>query len=237
MESLVFNDELEQRIEREERERAEKKDYSFSVYHIIQDTFDEKLAAKDYPGLLTLLDYFENSEAYPNLVQSSETRRVYISLLVLQLELKYNDTIFLSAVSSYQEFINHYVTTNFALRRLELNISPSMTEEASAFLNSFPISFFAVRGFFENELFERPFQTCHAVYNIKKEQWSTNSKISCLEFLNSATYSEKLLLEQATLCIENHAYVQACQTLSLIKEPTNEIRSLISTLKGLLPNE
>lgn len=224
-------------VEAEASNISYKKIVSFEFYQKVEDTLNSCLITRDYSQLFDFLDYFEHREKYPNILHSADTRRIYVTILFLKYELNEKSEVFLSSVSSYQEFLQQYVSTIFALRRMELQSSTELMYEASAYVQSIPLSVYAARGIIENEYFENRVNIYWNLYQAKKSQWDLKERSILLYQLLEYGDSLRAYLELSSICMENRDYKQAYNILSKIPNPTPQIIDLMSTLKGVLPNE
>ena len=207
---------------------------SFAFYQKLESAFNDCLISEKYTSLFKFLDYFENSEAHPNIRYSAETRRVYSTLLFLKLELEMKSEIFISSVSTYKEFQTQYIQTVFALRRLELQINPDLIQEAIEFIRSIPLSSYAACGIIENEYFENYKTLYWSLYHAKQDQWTLREKTYFLFQIAKHDPSMRTYLELSMLFMENREYQQAYNMLMKIPDPTPEIETIKTSLKGIL---
>lgn len=215
----------------------ENKAYCFSVYEQMHRLMDSCLQNNDYDSLLEILPYFEEPDKYPRLHHSSETRRIHVILNALKMELKYEKLPFLSSVHSHDDFMKQYTMTVFALRRLELMLSPSDMEEAVSYLTSIPFNIYSARFISENEYFENYENLYWNLYSCMKSIWSPGDKIQWLVCLLDKEPSSRTLLELSSLYFEIEDYAAAYRYLTQIPEPSSETLALISSIKELFHYE
>lgn len=230
-------DELIEEAESNMLKREENKDYCFAVYESMHHHFDSCLSRREYEPLLDLLPYFEEPDSYPRLYHSGETRKLHILLNFLKLELKHEKDPFLSTVNDFDGFLNQYLLTVFAMRRLELELSEDSMAWAYEYLTSIPFSVYAARIIAENEYFENYGNLYWNLYTCMKSIWPIEDKILCLHYLLNEEPSSRVLLELSSLYIEIHDFSKAYQCLISIPSPSQEVTTLISSLKELLRYE
>lgn len=207
---------------------------SFIFYHKIETITNHCLPSKDYSSLLELLDYYENTKGHPTILHSADTRRFFLMLSFLKTELELKSDIFISSVSTYTEFQTQYIQTIFALRRLELQINPDLIQEAIEFIRSIPLSSYAACGIIENEYFENYKTLYWSLYHAKQDQWTLYEKTYFLFQIAKHDPSMKTYLELSMLFMENREYQQAYNMLMQIPDPTPEIETIKTSLKGIL---
>lgn len=226
---------LERELDMQKHEKA--KSYCFSMYDKIYRHINSCLSKKNYEGLLELLPFFEDPDSYPQFYHSAETRKVYILLNFLKLELKYEKEPFLSTVNDFNGFLDQYLLTVFAMRRLELALSEPAMAEANTYLTSIPLNIHAARIIAENEYFENFGNLYWNLYVCMKSFWSMDDKIYWLICLLKKESLQRAVLELSSLYLEIQDYPNAYRQLITIPSPSEEITTLISSLKELLPNE
>lgn len=212
------------------------KEYCFSIYRKMKTRIDTCLQTQDYHSLLDLSVYFDEPDQFPQFHQSGETRRIQILLNFLNLELKHNVTPFVSNVTDYVSFMEQYMLTVFALRRLELALSDDAVSEAAGYLNSIPFSIYSALIIIENESFENYERLYWSLYqNI--DFWSITDKIYLLERCHKKAPSDRILIELASLYLETNAPHNAYSCLSDILSPSEDITKLLNLLKEKIENE
>lgn len=230
-------EEFLQHLEGQMISREENKEYSLSVHALLRQGLDDCIRSGDYGSVESLLPYFEPSSATPKCYHSGETKRIYTLIMIVMLELKGNEELFLSSVSGYQELVEQYTLTLFSMRRLELALSEASMQEASAYLQSIPLSIHAARLISENEYFENYQRLYWNLYSCMRGRWSVVSRVLWLTHMLQTAESARVLLELSSLYLEMGEYRKAYQYLQRIPSPSPETVTLISSLKELLPDE
>lgn len=226
--------ELFQKSERNLQKLETDKSYCFDLYKTMKQHIDVCLGNKQYEALFDLLPYFENPDSYPQFHNSSETRRIYILLNILKLELKYEKAPFLSTANDFKHIMEQYLLTVFAMRRLELALSEETMAEAAAYLTSLPLTIYAAMFISQNEYFENYKNLFWNLYTCMKPFWSIGDKIQWLTWLFERDPVQPAILELASLYMEVHNYSRAYEYLTAIPSPSKDIAALISSLKELL---
>lgn len=215
----------------------ENKSYCFAVYDTMRRQIDSCLLSKSYPALLELLPYFNAPEAYPRLRHSGETRKIHILLNALKLELQYHKEPFVSSAQNCEELFTQYTLTIFALRRLELALSPEAMDEAVSYLTSIPFNVYIARIIIENEYFENYGRLYWSLYRHMETLWPVTDRIQWMTCLLEKEPSQNVLLELSSLYITIQCYDKAYQYLLQIPSPSPETAALIHSLKELFHYE
>ncbi len=227
-------DELIQKAEANFKKLEADKSYCLSVYQNMRQHVDFCLDSRQYEALFDLLPYFEEPDSYPQFHNSSDTKRIHILLNILKLEIKYKKEPFISAVNSFKDFMEQYLMTVFAMRRLELALSEEAMAEASSYLTSVPLSIYAAMFISQNEYFENHGNLFWNLYTCMKPIWSIEDNIQWLTWLLEREPVRHAILELSYLYMEIQNYSRAYQYLITIPSPSKEIAALISSLKELL---
>lgn len=222
------------KIDKEAQESKKKQKDSFAFYQMIESSLDTCLSTGNYQGILELEKYFEDSKRYPNIIHSGETRRVYVMILFLKIELEKGITPYISSVSSYQQFMDQYIQTIFALRRIELQMDPMLVDEAVYYIRSIPLTSYAAAGIITNEYFENHKILYWNIYEAKKDQWSISEQMGWLYKLINYGDDMRAYLALSSLCMENCDYLQAYEMLEKISNPNSEIKQLMNCLKEVI---
>lgn len=96
------------KIEKGMMSYAKNKEYCLSVYDILRKRLNDYIKTQDYKLLSDLLPYYEEREAFPRLIHSGETIKIYVLIKFTLAELEIGRTPFLPSVSSYEEFLRQY---------------------------------------------------------------------------------------------------------------------------------
>lgn len=226
-------DSLEELMEETEKNMAsysENREYCFSMYDMLRKRLDNCIKSRDYKSLSDLLPYYEKREAFPRLIHSGETLRIYASVKFTLAELEAGKEPFLSSVSSYDEFLQQYTLTVFSFRRLELALSETAMEEAMVYLQSIPLTVYAARIISRCEYFENFQRLYWNLYLCMRHCWPLLDKIGWLTFLTKKAKSMEIITELSSLYIENGEYTKAYLYLLQIPSPTQEIADIITSL-------
>lgn len=229
-------DELIQETEANFKKLEADKSYCLSVYQNMRQHMDFCLGSRQYDALFDLLPYFEKPDSYPQFHNSSETKRIHILLNILKLEIKYKKEPFISAVNSFRDFMEQYLLTVFAMRRLELALSEEAMAEAASYLTSVPLTIYAAMFISQNEYFENHGNLFWNLYTCMKSLWPINDKIQWLTWLLERESIQPAILELSSLYMEINNYSRAYQYLTTIPSPSGDIAALISSLKEHLSN-
>ena len=213
------------------------KDYCFAIYQKIHEHIDRCLSTSAYSALLNLLSFFETPDSYPQFHQSAATLKVYTILNFLKLELKYSVTPFVSTTHNFDELIQQYTLTIFALRRLELELSPDSIAQAQNYLCSIPVNIFNAQIMIANELFENQERLYWNLYQCMKDTWTISNNIYWLTALLDITQKDYILLELSSLYMELHEYHTAYTYLEKLKIHSPEVQYIESILKEYNSNE
>lgn len=209
---------------------AENKEYCFSMYDMMRKRLDDCIKSGDYKSLSDLLPYYEEREAFPRLIHSGETIKIYVLIKFTLAELESGRTPFLSSVSSYDEFLRQYTLTIFAFRRLELALSETAMEEAKTYLRLIPLTVHAARTISQYERFENYQRLYWNLYLCMRHDWPILDKIGWLTFLLGKVNFTEAILELSSLYIENGEYTKAYLYLLQIPSPSQEIADIITSL-------
>lgn len=213
------------------------KEYCFDIYKKISEFVSDCLLKQDYARLLTLQDFFNNIKQYPRFHHSAETRRISIMLLFLKFELEKGLPPFISTTKSYDEFMEQYLLTVFAMRRLEIGLSAESMEEANLFLSSVPFHVYTAIFLSEYELFSHYESLVFHIYVGRKESWSIPEQIHWLTHSLKRTASDRILTALSLLHMELQDFAHAYEYLQKISNPASETLSLIQILKEHLHHE
>lgn len=229
-------DEFIQQEEDKIKRLEQNKNSFFAAFDKLRHHIDICLTTKDYPALFETIGYFKESDGILRLYQTSEIRRILVLLEFLSLEIKNNQTPYVSAATDFQSFMEQYTLTVFALRRLELALDDTSMSEAVCYLTSIPLNVFATLTIIENEYFENYENLFWNLCNLI-DMWSMKEKIQLLEYSVQKGPSQRTLLTLASLYLDMNLPDKAYFYLHAIPSPNQEVRDLMNLLKEKLENE
>lgn len=128
------------------------KESTKKAHRYIIDTINNALANRDIPLLLSLIPYIEEGEGYLAYQYIGEIHRTLQILHIIQLECHHQKIPFCADCPDNDALMGKYMLTLFAFRRLLFQLSEESFHEAVYFLQSRPISVFAVYVITQNEL-------------------------------------------------------------------------------------
>lgn len=112
------------------------KDKAQDSYKYIIAYINHALSNSDYEELTNLIPYMTSEDGYYAFRYIGEARRIFRILSIISLEHSYNKPLFCSSCSSYEQLMEKYLLTLFALRRITMNLSPESVDEAIYYLQN-----------------------------------------------------------------------------------------------------
>lgn len=120
-------------------------------YQHILDTLDCALPKQNISALLELIPYIEEGDGYPAFQCIGKTYRILRILHLVELEKKFHQPLFINECKNAKMLLEKYMTILFALRRLSFCLSEDSVNEAIAYLQTQPVSYFSIHTLIEAE--------------------------------------------------------------------------------------
>jgi hypothetical protein len=159
------------------------KTYCMDVYNHMKEHMDECLKNRQYDRMLELSQYFDSIKSYPKFHMTAEIYRINILLIIVRIESRYFGSVpFLSDIDSYDDCMEQYTLSIFAMRRLELALTEQSMQEACVYLGSIHLSAYTAAIIVENELFEKCPRLYMKLYECMADLWTEEEKVFWLRF-------------------------------------------------------
>nr|WP_318684672.1 hypothetical protein [uncultured Acetatifactor sp.] len=150
---------------------------ALAAFQSIQSTVNEGLRENNHLIMLSLIPFIENGDGNLAFQYIGKTRRILRILYILRLEDRYGFRAFTCEVSSWDDLLEKYMLSLFALRRLAFSLSSQSEEEAACFLLQNRLSPFAVYVLCSNELIIPSRALYKKIENISSQFWSKQESL------------------------------------------------------------
>ncbi len=143
-----------------------------NAYQHIISTIDTMLAKQEYPSLSALIPYIEEGEGHLAFQYIGRTHRFLRILHIIDIEQKYQKSLFCTDCHSAEDLWDKYMLTLFAFRRIHFKLSEISITEAIQYLQSHPVSHFAAYMMTQGELLAPDQKFYKTLASIFTEYWS-----------------------------------------------------------------
>lgn len=151
---------------------AQYKEKSQDAYKYIVEHIDKALANSDYEKLLDLIPYMTSGDGYYAFRYNGEARRVFRILSIISLEHSFKKTLFCAGCSSFEQLMEKYLLSLFALRRITMNLSLESVEDAIYYLQSQNLTYISLCFILRDELIPNNTEMHQTLINIFKNHWT-----------------------------------------------------------------
>ncbi len=202
--------------------------YCVGILNKIREEFNSCLLDK-HKDFANVIHYYED----PRFFNTAESRKIFILIQISLNELStYGKPLFLDRIHDSNEAIEKYVLVTLAIRRINLQISNELVEQAKQYILSLQLSPLAIIEIIKNELFEGIDWLLNKLYILLSTQWNSYEQ-ACFCSYNAELFPTELnCIRVASIYLESNKPILALTYLEKISNPSNEITDLISKLKG-----
>ena len=207
------------------------KKYSEEVTQKIFDSFNNCLVENDYNKWTSLIDTYSD-EQY---ILSGQSRKLYIIISIVLKELSVHEkNTFTCGLSTWQEALDKYMKTTFALRRINLFQNSELECEAISYISSMHISPYAITIILINELFEDYRFLLFRINDVISPSWDAAEKLYFNIYVANLFPSEKICLEVASALLDCNNIALAYKYLKEIPSPSDSTIQLCTALEELI---
>lgn len=132
----------------------------------------DKTGRQDIDLLLSLIPYIESGDGELPYKYIGETHRIFRILHIIEMENKYQMTLFCSGCNDKASLMEKYMLTLFAFRRLLFHLSDASAEDAVTYLQQNPLSVFAVYVITQDDLILPDAKLYEKIAEIYCDLWS-----------------------------------------------------------------
>lgn len=213
---------------------ADSREYSIALLNDFKSKYNDYIAKKQFSELSSLNEMLNQSDFIPGAV----SRKLLLITEITEAELRTSYVpLFVSDVSDCDDAITKYTNCVFALRRINLSLSPELEASAIDYLRSINISPYALITLLANELFEDFSLILDKISNDISDIWQFPHS-SCFAMNIAECFpTESNLIRVASLFLDVQDYSMALEYLKKIPSPSGDTLEFIDSLVKIISGE